>query len=156
MQVRNFAMFLETNGLPWVMQVFNFSMFLNMIQSQKVMSPAFPAGNLFLRVSVYQSMVNVEPFLSMCMETKDTDESQNGDRTCWSIFKMTVHGLKSKGKDSYGRFAAKADKTGENTSHGWNDFMPMTEFLEPANEFLVDGSASFTAHFNIIKVRSFL
>eukprot|EP00884_Botryococcus_braunii_P019083 jgi/Botrbrau1/5859/Bobra.0366s0040.1 len=135
-------------------KVHNFGMFLDMIKSQKIMSPAWTAGPLSLRLSVYQSTVNNENFLSMCLESKDSDKSQNSERTCWTLFKMSVHSTlpgKSKGRDSYGRFAAKADKTGENTSLGWNDFMQMSDFLEPENGYLHDGFASFSASFHIIK-----
>lgn len=128
-----------------------------MIKSQKIMSPAWPAGNLSLRLSVYQSIVNNESYLSMCLESKDSDKNTNGERTCWTLFRMSVLPVQPTGgkptfRDSYGRFAAKADKTGENTSLGWNDFMPMSQFTDPANGYLADRTAQFSASFHIIKV----
>lgn len=35
------------------MKVFNFSVFREMIKTQKIMSPVFPAGECNLRISIY-------------------------------------------------------------------------------------------------------
>ena len=40
-----------------------------MIKTQKIMSPAFPAGECSLRLSVYQSTVAGADFLSLCLES---------------------------------------------------------------------------------------
>ena len=107
-----------------------------MIKSQKIMSPAFPAGDCTLRLSVYQSSVNGVNYLSMCLESKDPDKGGVQDRSCWSLFRMSVlshsqaNGGKHLHRDSFGRFAADS-KTGDNTSLGWNDFMTMASFTDP-------------------------
>ncbi|KAH0989546.1 hypothetical protein GBA52_001029 [Prunus armeniaca] len=49
-------------------KVHNFSLFKEMIKTQKIMSPVFPAGECNLRISVYQSSVNGVEYLSMCLE----------------------------------------------------------------------------------------
>ena len=72
------------------MQVQNFGLFQDMIKSQKIMSPAFPAGDCTLRLSVYQSSVNGVNYLSMCLESKDPDKGGTADRSCWSLFRMSV------------------------------------------------------------------
>ena len=72
------------------MQVQNFGLFQDMIKSQKIMSPAFPAGDCTLRLSVYQSSVNGVNYLSMCLESKDPDKGGTVDRSCWSLFRMSV------------------------------------------------------------------
>ena len=41
----------------------NFALFREMIKTQKVMSPCFPAGDCNFRLSVYQSTVNGTPRL---------------------------------------------------------------------------------------------
>ena len=71
-------------------QVQNFGLFQDMIKSQKIMSPAFPAGDCTLRLSVYQSSVNGVNYLSMCLESKDPDRGGSQDRSCWSLFRMSV------------------------------------------------------------------
>ena len=82
------------------------------------MSPAFSAGECSLRLSVYQSVVNGTDYLSMCLESKDTDKTGNAERSCWCLFRMSVMTQAQKGRhmhrDSYGRFAADS-KTGDNT-----------------------------------------
>lgn len=60
-------------------------------------------------------------------------------------------GGKHRFRDSYGRFAADS-KSGDNTSLGWNDFMPVADFLDPQLGFTVDDTAVFSASFHIIKV----
>ncbi len=59
-------------------------------------------------------------------------------------------GGKHRYRDSYGRFAADS-KSGDNTSLGWNDFMPVAEFLDPELGYTVDETAVFSASFHIIK-----
>eukprot|EP00951_Prasinocladus_malaysianus_P013042 scaffold97931_cov41-Prasinocladus_malaysianus.AAC.1 len=48
------------------------------------------------------------------------------------------------------RFASD-NKSGDNTSLGWNDFMRMSEFSDPEAGFLQDDTAIFSAGFHIIK-----
>ena len=48
----------------------NLALFREMIKTQKIMSPAFPAGECSLRLSVYQSTVAGADFLSLCLESK--------------------------------------------------------------------------------------
>ncbi|XP_022893917.1 uncharacterized protein LOC111408383 [Olea europaea var. sylvestris] len=112
-------------------KVHNFSLFKEMIKTQKIMSPVFPAGECNLRISVYQSIVNGVEYLSMCLESKDTEKNAMAlDRSCWCLFRMSVlnqkpgNGSSHVHRDSYGRFAAD-NKTGDNTSLGWNDYMKM-------------------------------
>ncbi|KAF6158126.1 hypothetical protein GIB67_014920 [Kingdonia uniflora] len=140
-------------------KVRNFSLFKEMIKTQKIMSPIFPAGECNLRISVYQSSVNSIEYLSMCLESKDTDKSTLMDRSCWCLFRMSVlnqkqgMNLNHMHRDSYGRFAAD-NKSGDNTSLGWNDYMKMVDFIGPESGFLVDDTAVFSASFHVIKETS--
>ena len=59
-------------------EVDNFSEFREMIKTQKVMSPSFPAGDCSFRLSVYQSQVHGAECLSMCLESKESDQSAAG------------------------------------------------------------------------------
>ena len=56
-------------------------------------------------------------------------------------------------RDSYGRFAAD-NKSGDNTSLGWNDYMRMSDFLAPNAGYLVEDTAVFSASFHVIKESS--
>ncbi|KAK9280699.1 hypothetical protein L1049_014397 [Liquidambar formosana] len=135
-------------------KVHNFSLFKEMIKTQKIMSPVFPAGECNLRISVYQSSVNGVEYLSMCLESKDTEKTVVSDRSCWCLFRMSVlnqkPGLNHMHRDSYGRFAAD-NKSGDNTSLGWNDYMKMLDFIGPESGFLVDDTAVFSTSFHVIK-----
>ncbi|KAF7817264.1 ubiquitin carboxyl-terminal hydrolase 7 [Senna tora] len=136
-------------------KVHNFSLFKEMIKTQKIMSPVFPAGECNLRISVYQSSVNGVEYLSMCLESKDTDKTAMlSDRSCWCLFRMSVlnqkPGSNHMHRDSYGRFAAD-NKCGDNTSLGWNDYMKMSDFIGPDSGFLVDDTAVFSTSFHVIK-----
>ncbi|XP_057477174.1 uncharacterized protein LOC130764897 [Actinidia eriantha] len=135
-------------------KVHNFSLFKEMIKTQKIMSPVFPAGECNLRISVYQSSVNGVDYLSMCLESKDTEKTSVPDRSCWCLFRMSVlnqkPGLNHMHRDSYGRFAAD-NKSGDNTSLGWNDYMKMSDFIGSESGFLVDDMAVFSTSFHVIK-----
>ncbi|CAN6449841.1 unnamed protein product [Victoria cruziana] len=135
-------------------KVHNFTLFKEMIKTQKIMSPVFPAGECNLRISVYQSLVNGVEYLSMCLESKDTEKSVSQERSCWCLFRMSVlnqkAGLNHMHRDSYGRFAAD-NKSGDNTSLGWNDYMKMSEFISQDMGYLVDDTAIFCASFHVIK-----
>ncbi|XP_073138967.1 uncharacterized protein [Henckelia pumila] len=138
-------------------KVHNFSLFKDMIKTQKVMSPVFPAGECNLRISVYQSVVNGVEYLSMCLESKDTEKNLLvSDRSCWCLFRMSVlnqkvgSGTNHIHRDSYGRFAAD-NKSGDNTSLGWNDYMKMEDFMRPESGFLVEDTAVFSTSFHVIK-----
>ncbi|XP_052209829.1 uncharacterized protein LOC127813105 [Diospyros lotus] len=135
-------------------KVHNFSLFKEMIKTQKIMSPVFPAGECNLRISVYQSSVNGVDYLSMCLESKDTEKTLVSDRSCWCLFRMSVlnqkPGLNHMHRDSYGRFAAD-NKSGDNTSLGWNDYMKMSDFIGPESGFLLDDTAVFSTSFHVIK-----
>ncbi|KAE8663425.1 FAR1-related sequence 6 isoform 1 [Hibiscus syriacus] len=135
-------------------KVHNFSLFKEMIKTQKIMSPVFPAGECNLRISVYQSSVNGQEYLSMCLESKDTDKTVISDRSCWCLFRMSVlnqrPGSNHMHRDSYGRFAAD-NKSGDNTSLGWNDCMKMSDFVGLEEGFLVDDTAVFSTSFHVIK-----
>ena len=138
-------------------KVHNFSLFKEMIKTQKIMSPVFPAGECNLRLSVYQSSVSNVEHLSMCLESKDTDKSSGPERSCWCLFRMSVlnqkPGANHVHRDSYGRFAAD-NKSGDNTSLGWNDYMRMSDFLAPNAGYLVEDTAVFSASFHVIKESS--
>ena len=141
-------------------KVHNFSLFREMIKTQKIMSPVFPAGECNLRISVYQSSVNGVDYLSMCLESKDTEKTLNADKTdksCWCLFRMSVlnqkPGMNHMHRDSYGRFAAD-NKSGDNTSLGWNDYMKMGDFVGGESGFLVDDTAVFSTSFHVIKEHS--
>ena len=126
-----------------------------MIKTQKIMSPQFPAGECNLRLSVYQSAVNGVDYLSMCLESKDTERSNSGvERSCWCLFRMSglnqVQGKSHVHRDSYGRFAADS-KSGDNTSLGWNDYMKMDDFVGDEQGFVVGDTAVFSASFYVIR-----
>ncbi|AES73609.2 putative ubiquitinyl hydrolase 1 [Medicago truncatula] len=136
-------------------KVHNFSLFKEMIRTQKIMSPIFPAGECNLRISVYQSTVSGVEYLSMCLESKDTDKNAMlSDRSCWCLFRMSVlnqkPGSNHMHRDSYGRFAAD-NKSGDNTSLGWNDYMKMSDFVGTDSGFVVDDTAVFSTSFHVIK-----
>lgn len=144
-------------------RVHNFSLFRETIKTQKIMSPLFPAGECSLRLSVYQSPVAGVEHLSMCLESKDTDKGSSpllimagtsAERSCWCLFRMSVTsqvpGGKSIHRDSYGRFAADA-RSGDNTSLGWNDYMPLASFVDEAAGYIVDDTAVFSTTFHIIR-----
>eukprot|EP00897_Mesotaenium_endlicherianum_P001858 jgi/Mesen1/16/ME1053887C03907 len=130
-----------------------------MIKTQKIMSPVFPAGECNLRLSVYQSSVGGAEFLSMCLESKDTEKSGAPERSCWCLFRMSVLNQRTGGnhvhRDSYGRFAAD-NKSGDNTSLGWNDYMRMADFVAPDGGYLApaDDTAVFSASFHVIRESS--
>ncbi|KAF9625012.1 hypothetical protein IFM89_017061 [Coptis chinensis] len=138
-------------------KVHNFSLFREMIKTQKIMSPVFPAGDCNLRISIYQSTVNGVEYLSMCLESKDTEKCVMVERSCWCLFRMSVLNQKPGSnhvhRDSYGRFAAD-NKSGDNTSLGWNDYMKMSDFIGLDSGFLVDDTAVFSASFHVIKESS--
>ncbi|CAM6084873.1 unnamed protein product [Calypogeia fissa] len=138
-------------------KVHNLSLFKEMIKTQKIMSPVFPAGECNLRLSVYQSSVSGVDYLSMCLESKDTEKSVVPERSCWCLFRMSVlnqrAGMNHMHRDSYGRFAAD-NKSGDNTSLGWNDYMKMADFVAPEMGYLVDDTAVFSASFHVIKESS--
>ncbi|XP_042453940.1 uncharacterized protein LOC122038319 [Zingiber officinale] len=147
-------------------KVHNFSLFLDMIKTQKIMSPVFPAGDCNLRISVYQSSVAGVDHLSMCLESKDTEKTANNvvtpaapapDRSCWCLFRMSAlnqrPGLNHVHRDSYGRFAAD-NKAGDNTSLGWNDYMRMEDFVSADAGFIVDDTAVFSTSFHVIRESS--
>lgn len=123
---------------------------------QKIMSPVFAAGDCSLRLSVYQSLVHDADHLSMCLESKDAEKPSAAERSCWCLFRMSVQSHKEKGgshmlRDSYGRFSGDA-KTGDNMSLGWNDYMRMSDFLDPAQGYVSeDDTAVFCASFHIIR-----
>ncbi|KAK7849784.1 math domain and coiled-coil domain-containing protein, partial [Quercus suber] len=113
------------------------------------------AGECNLRISVYQSSVNGVDYLSMCLESKDTEKTVIlADRSCWCLFRMSVlnqkPGSNHMHRDSYGRFAAD-NKSGDNTSLGWNDYMKMSDFIGQDSGFLVDDTAVFSTSFHVIK-----
>ncbi|CAI0444276.1 unnamed protein product, partial [Linum tenue] len=141
-----------TGKFTW--KVHNFSLFKDMIKTQKIMSPVFPAGECNLRISVYQSTVNGHDYLSMCLESKDTEKTVVSDRSCWCLFRMSVlnqkPGSNHMHRDSYGRFAAD-NKSGDNTSLGWNDYMKMADFVGLGSGFLLDDTAVFSTSFHVIK-----
>lgn len=135
-------------------KVRNFSLFKDMIRTQKLMSPAFSAGECSLRLSVYQSSVASVDYLSLCLESKETDKSGPSERSCWCLFRLSLQGesptSKPMHRDSYGRFAADS-KTGDNTSLGWNDFVTMAAFMDTETGYMQDDTATFTAAFHVIK-----
>ncbi|CAN6841711.1 unnamed protein product [Brassica oleracea] len=135
-------------------RVNNFTLFKEMIKTQKIMSPVFPAGECNLRISVYQSVVNSQEYISMCLESKETEKTMVSDRSCWCLFRMSAlnqkPGCAHVHRDSYGRFAAD-NKSGDNTSLGWNDYMKMSDFVNPESGFLVNDTAVFSTSFHVIK-----
>lgn len=69
----------------------HFSLFKEMIRTQKIMSPIFPVGECNLRISMHQSSVKGAEYLSMCLESKDTKKMVIlSDRSCWCLFRMSV------------------------------------------------------------------
>lgn len=138
----------------FVWKVQNFSVFQPLLRTQKIMSPAFPAGECALRMSVYQSSVGGVDYLSLCLESKDTERTGSPDRTCWCLFRLAVQpqsdGGRTVHRDSYGRFACDG-RSGDNTSLGWNDFMRMEDFLAPGSTYLEGDTAVFSTSFHVIR-----
>ena len=99
-----------------------------------------------------------------------TSGVMNHERSCWLLFRLTVVNAhdprRCVHRDSYGRFASDASG-GDNTSLGWNDFMPMAVFAAEGGDverdggggeageggFLIgpDGRASFSVSFHVVK-----
>ncbi|CAL9234010.1 unnamed protein product [Arabidopsis halleri] len=136
-------------------RVNNFSLFKETMKTQKITSPVFVAGECYLRIGVYQSVVNEQEYLSMCLDSKDTEKSTVvSDKSSWCLFSMSAlnqkPGCTHMNRESYGRFAAD-NKSGDNTSVGWNDYMKMSDFLNPEAGFLVDDTAVFSTSFHVIK-----
>jgi hypothetical protein len=137
-------------------RVHNISMFMEVMSLQKIMSPVFPAGDCLLRLSVYQSVVQDTDYLSMCLETRDSEKGDAGEKSCWCLFRMSVMSYKEKGgqhmqRDSYGRLATDV-RSGDTTSLGWNDFMLMRDFLDVKQSFVnEDGTAVFCVSLHIIR-----
>ncbi|VAI58444.1 unnamed protein product [Triticum turgidum subsp. durum] len=168
------ASFSEADGrFTW--KVFNFSLFREMIRTQKIMSPAFfPAAaaaggsDCGLRISVYQSNVSGAEHLSVCLEGKEpvvqaTSASSasalastsagsgvpDADRGCWCLFRVSILNQKPGGshihRDSYGRFGA------DSASLGWGDYLKMDDFLAADGGYLFDGAVVFNASVHVIK-----
>ncbi|CAE6008488.1 unnamed protein product [Arabidopsis arenosa] len=135
-------------------RVNNFSLFKEMMKSQKITSPVFVAGECYLRIGVYQSVVNEQEYLSMCLDSSDTEKTVLSDKSSWCLFSMSAlnqkPGCTHMNKESYGRFAAD-NRSGDNTSVGWNDYMKMSDFVNPEAGFLVDDTAVFSTSFHLIK-----
>ncbi|KAJ1279954.1 hypothetical protein BS78_04G194900 [Paspalum vaginatum] len=168
------ASFADADGrFTW--KVLNFSLFREMIRTQKIMSPAFfPAAasaggsDCGLRISVYQSHVSGADHLSVCLESKEPvvqvasgssasalvsggagSGVPDGDRGCWCLFRISILNQRSGGshihKDSYGRFGA------DSASLGWGDYIKMDEFLAVDSGYVVDGAVVFSASVHVIK-----
>nr|CAB3447228.1 unnamed protein product [Digitaria exilis] len=168
------ASFADADGrFTW--KVLNFSLFREMIRTQKIMSPAFfPAAasaggsDCGLRISIYQSNVSGADHLSVCLESKEPvvqvasgssasalpqsgagSGVPDGDRGCWCLFRISILNQRSGGshvhKDSYGRFGA------DNASLGWGDYIKMDEFLAADSGYVVDGAVVFSASVHVIK-----
>ncbi|KAG7567707.1 MATH/TRAF domain [Arabidopsis thaliana x Arabidopsis arenosa] len=135
-------------------RVNNFSLFKEMMKSQKITSPIFVAGECYLRIGVYQSVVNEQEYLSMCLDSSDTEKTVLSDKSSWCLFSMSAlnqkPGCTHMNRESYGRFAAD-NRSGDNTSVGWNDYMKMSDFVNPKAGFLVDDAAVFSTSFHVIK-----
>jgi hypothetical protein len=161
----------EVHGGRFTWRVHNFSAFRPLLRTQKIMSPAFPAGGCALRMSVYQSAVGGGEHLSVCLESKDTERgaAAGGERTAWCLFRLAVapadeganggaNGAAAAGaaapravtRDSYGRFAADA-RGGDNSSLGWNDFMRMEDFAGEGSPYLVGDTAVFSAQYHVVR-----
>ncbi|KAG7572172.1 TRAF-like [Arabidopsis suecica] len=137
-------------------RVNNFSLFKEMMKSQKITSPVFPAGDSYLRICVYLSVVNEQEYLSMFLDSSDTEKTVLSDKSSWCLFSMSAYqkpGCTHMNRESYGRFAAD-NKSGDNTSMGWNDYMKMSDFVNPEAGFLVDDTAVFSTSFHVIKESS--
>ena len=134
-----------------------------------------PLPSIADAVRMAAPQVNGGEFLSMCLESKDTDKALGmAERSCWCLFRICVtssaadasgtsgggggggggvgSGRGTVHRDSYGRFAADT-KGGDNTSLGWNDYMRISDFLAPENAYLVDDTATFSASFYVIRCR---
>ncbi|KAL6779914.1 hypothetical protein ACKKBG_A14285 [Auxenochlorella protothecoides x Auxenochlorella symbiontica] len=146
----------------WTVQ--NFTAFQPLLKTQKIMSPAFTAGDIMLRLSVYVSALGDGEWLSLCLESKDGEVKLQPERSTWCLFRLSVNAqpgasagagadagsppLRSVQRDSYGRLAADV-RGGENTSLGWNDFMALADFAAPP--YLVGDTAVFAASFQVIR-----
>jgi len=56
------------------------------------------AGDCLLRLSVYQSTVSSTDYLSVCLESKDTDKTGPSERSCWCLFRLAVTSQVETGK----------------------------------------------------------
>lgn len=128
----------------------NFVVFKDIFKNQKIISPAFQVGEFGVQICIYRSWINGVEYLSMCLEGRDFLQ----DRNCWCIFRVSVlnqkQGLNQFYKESYGRFGPDIEG-GDGCSLGWIDYMEMSQFIEPANGFFVDGAVVFSTSFHAIK-----
>ncbi|KAE8678685.1 hypothetical protein F3Y22_tig00111402pilonHSYRG00101 [Hibiscus syriacus] len=134
----------------------------SMISSSVVSSPVSDVlsgkfiwkGSIILGLACIKAWLMGRSYLSMCLESKDTEKMVASDRSCWCLFRMSVlnqkPGSNPMHKDSYGRFAAD-NKSGDNTSLGWNDYTRMSDFVGLEAGFLVDDTAVFSTSFHVIK-----
>ena len=74
------------------------------------------------------------------MLAQDADAAAgDAERTCWCLFRLSVLSQAEGGKhfhrESYGRFSTDA-KQADSASLGWNDFLSMDAFSDPAAGYL--------------------
>ncbi len=74
------------------------------------------------------------------MRAQDADAAAgDAERTCWCLFRLSVlsqgEGGKHFHRESYGRFSTDA-KQADSASLGWNDFLSMDAFADPAAGYL--------------------
>ncbi|KAF8677820.1 hypothetical protein HU200_046449 [Digitaria exilis] len=137
------ASFADADGrFTW--KVLNFSLFREMIRTQKIMSPAFfPAAasaggsDCGLRISIYQSNVSGADHLSVCLESKEP-------------VVQVASGSSASALPQSGAGSGVPDGD-RGCCLGWGDYIKMDEFLAADSGYVVDGAVVFSASVHVIK-----
>lgn len=146
------------NGkLTW--KVKNFSLFMEMIKTQKLFSSVFQIGEVEVHVNVHKTKVNEVEHLSLSLEVDDFEAHKCArcatlGRSSWCLFRISVlnqrPALDHMHRDSFGRFNW-VSSNGDNKTLGWTDYMKMSDFVGSDKGFLVDDTVVFTVSFNALK-----
>ncbi|KAK6273252.1 hypothetical protein POUND7_010335 [Theobroma cacao] len=138
-------------------KVKNFSLFKEMIRTQKMVSSGFQVGQVVVHINVNKTKVDGVECLSLFLEANEAHKC----RKCvalvmssWSLFRISVlnqrPGLNHMHRDSYGRLSWD-NSNGDDTTLGWTDYMKMFDFIGSDKGFVVDDTVVLTVSFNAIK-----
>ncbi|XP_022729174.1 uncharacterized protein LOC111284647 isoform X2 [Durio zibethinus] len=147
---------LVLNG-KFTWKVKNFSLFKEMIKTQKIVSPDFQVGEVVVHIKVYKTKVNGVGCLSLFLEASEAHKCAKcatPDKSSWCLFRISVlnqrPGLNHMHRDSYGRFNEE-NSNGDDTTLGWTDYLKILDFIGSDKGFVVDDTVVFTVSFNAIK-----
>ncbi|XP_021276357.1 uncharacterized protein LOC110410806 isoform X2 [Herrania umbratica] len=138
-------------------KVKNFSLFKEMIRTQKMVSPGFQVGQVVVHINVYKTKVDGVECLSLFLEANEAHKCRKCvalNTSSWCLFQISVlnqrPGLNHMRRDSYGRLSWD-NSNGDDTTLGWTDYMKMFDFIGSDKGFVVDDSVVLSVSFNAIK-----